>query len=66
MKKKLNITIVQANIFWQNKEANFEHIEQMIQSVNSDLIILPEMFNTGFNIIPYELAEDLTAKLFSG
>lgn len=49
MKKKINIAIVQTNTIWNNKEANFQSIENLIENYsNIDLFLLPEMFDTGF------------------
>lgn len=49
MKKKINIALVQTNTIWNNKYANFEAIEKLINNCyNIDLFLLPEMFDTGF------------------
>ncbi len=58
MKKKLDITIVQSQIFWQQPGKNLQALEQKLDKVQSGLILLPEMFNTGFNIDPRGLAEN--------
>ena len=48
----LTITIVQCEQHWEDKEANFEHLSKLLESKNfqTDLILLPEMFNTGFSM----------------
>ena len=48
----LNVTIVQADLKWENPAANFEHLGRLIESSlePSDLIVLPETFNTGFTM----------------
>tara|TARA_B100000287_G_scaffold415370_2_gene448895 strand:+ start:387 stop:1163 length:777 start_codon:yes stop_codon:yes gene_type:complete len=49
MKNKLQITIVQANLHWKNKKQNLSHFTKLLTNVDvTDIIILPEMFNTGF------------------
>lgn len=58
MKKKLTISLIQTEIFWQNKQKNFDYLSSKIAQTNADLVLLPEMFNTGFNIKPFDLAED--------
>jgi omega-amidase len=48
----LNITIVQSDIVWENKTENLKMFSEKLSSlsVTTDLIILPEMFNTGFTM----------------
>jgi predicted amidohydrolase len=54
----LRITLVQANQAWEDKTANFNNYTRLLLGVESDLIILPEMFQTGFSMNAGELAED--------
>lgn len=60
-KNQLNITIVQPNTIWENKQANFSRIEQLLHAHQSkmELVILPEMFSTGFSMQPHLLAETM-------
>ncbi|MCX6333552.1 MAG: amidohydrolase [Bacteroidia bacterium] len=45
----MKVSIVQCDVRWENKSLNFRKYEQiLLQHVNSDIIILPEMFSTGF------------------
>ncbi|MFN6943790.1 MAG: amidohydrolase [Cytophagaceae bacterium] len=46
----LKITLIQTDLHWQNVTANLSMLEEKIWQINeeTDLIILPEMFNTGF------------------
>lgn len=49
MSNLLNITIVQSKLIWQDINANQRQFEEKIQNIdNTDVIILPEMFSTGF------------------
>jgi omega-amidase len=49
----MKISIVQFDIQWQNVEKNLEILEEKIaQNEDTDLIILPEMFTTGFTMNP--------------
>jgi omega-amidase len=51
MKKKLQITIIELNIIWENPKENLNLLETEFEKINeSDIIILPEMFTTGFTI----------------
>jgi omega-amidase len=57
----LNITIIQANLFWEDKTANLSSLEGKINAINSrsELVILPEMFSTGFSMHPEKFAEKM-------
>ena len=56
----LRITLIQADQFWEDKKANLKHYEALLQSVSStDLILLPEMFQTGFSMNAAALAEQM-------
>ena len=48
--QNIRITIVQADQFWEDKNANFSNYERLLKDVKTDLIILPEMFQTGFSM----------------
>ena len=55
----MKFTLIQTHIIWEDKVRNLERIGEMISSIpgGTDLVILPEMFNTGFSMNPAELAE---------
>jgi len=56
----LTVTLVQANQIWENKEANFKNYSQLLSSTTeTDLIILPEMFQTAFSMNVEEFAEKM-------
>lgn len=44
----LKISIIQTNLVWKDKEANLENIWKKIEPISTDIIVLPETFNTGF------------------
>ena len=48
----LNVSIIQTELAWENPRANFKHFEGLIGAieVDTDLIVLPEMFTTGFTM----------------
>ncbi|WP_260293153.1 amidohydrolase [Sedimenticola hydrogenitrophicus] len=57
----LTLTLIQDQIHWQQPEANRQHFEALIsQAPSSDLILLPEMFSTGFSLQSSQLAETMT------
>lgn len=57
----LTVALVQTFQFWENKRSNFNHLEkhftQALLGKEIDLVLLPEMFNTGFSMNVTELAE---------
>ncbi len=54
MVKNISVSIIQTNIVWENKEMNLKILSKKIAKVKdiSDLVVLPEMFNTGFSLKP--------------
>ncbi len=64
MLKNLNITIIQSDLYWENPEANLASFEEKIATISNstDLIVLPEMFNTGFSMTYSEPANFKTEK----
>jgi len=54
----LKVTLVQANQLWEDKPGNFSNYEKLLKEVDTDLIVLPEMFNTGFSMNTEQLAEN--------
>jgi len=58
----LTISLVQADLFWENKPANLNQFDSLFSQVTqpTDLIVLPEMFNTGFSMQAAALAEDMS------
>jgi len=57
----LTITIIQTDLKWEDKTANLHSLEEKILSIpeNTELVVLPEMFSTGFSMRPAELAESM-------
>jgi predicted amidohydrolase len=55
----LTITLIQSFLHWEDKEKNLNQFTSYISSIQekTDLIILPEMFNTAFAVSPELLAE---------
>jgi omega-amidase len=57
----LKVAIVQTQQFWENKAKNLVYFEKnylsKMKAEEADLILLPEMFNTGFSMNAKELAE---------
>ena len=56
----MRVSIVQSNIHWENPNRNYEDYDLLFSKiVDTDLIVLPEMFQTGFSMNPYEFAESM-------
>ena len=54
----LNIALVQTTLVWHDCKANHAHFEELLdQAQGADLVILPEMFTTGFSMDSETLAE---------
>ncbi len=59
--KDLTVTIIQADLIWENREKNLTHFDELLEPVmGTDLIVLPEMFTTGFSMNTKVLAETMT------
>ena len=52
------IAIVQRDIVWQDIDANLRAIEPMLEGVEADVVVLSEMFQTGFVTEPKSIADD--------
>lgn len=46
----ITVSLIEFDQVWEDKEANFEIIEQKLKNCEADLILLPEMFQTGFSM----------------
>lgn len=58
---QLRIALVQTDLFWKDKVANLAMLEEKIWEIEDDidLLILPEMFPTGFSMDAPALAEPM-------
>ena len=57
----LKLTLIQTELYWENIQANLSSLEEKIWEIHekTDLILLPEMFNTGFSMNAQKLAEPI-------
>ncbi|TMM59258.1 nitrilase family protein [Maribacter algarum] len=60
MAKELKVALIQSSLIWENPEQNRTNFSKKISSISSDvdLIILPEMFTTGFTMNPENLGKE--------
>jgi predicted amidohydrolase len=60
MKNNLKVTLIQTPLVWEDVTANIRNLQKKIQDMkrgSTDLIVLPEMFSTGFSMRPEIFAE---------
>ncbi|NHM06002.1 amidohydrolase [Flavobacterium sp. CYK-4] len=63
----MKVALIQTKLFWENPQANRLHFQNLIQSISEpvDLIVLPEMFSTGFTMHPKHVAETISGETAS-
>ncbi|MGV6829070.1 MAG: amidohydrolase [Flavobacteriales bacterium] len=59
MQEQLKVTIIQSSLFWEDKKANLDLFSKKIEQLHEEthLIVLPEMFTTGFTMNARTLSE---------
>ncbi|MEP7320452.1 MAG: amidohydrolase [Saprospiraceae bacterium] len=57
----LNISFIQSSIHWEDKKTNLDYFGSLMNQVakDTDIILLPEMFNTGFSMEATRLGETM-------
>ncbi len=57
----LSITIIQSDLHWEDSSANISMFEKKINAIaeKTEIVVLPEMFSTGFSMNPKKLAEKM-------
>jgi len=60
MQEQLNIALIQSHLLWENPKANREMFAKKLEGITDevDLIVLPEMFTTGFTMKPEIIPTD--------
>jgi predicted amidohydrolase len=60
----MKLALVQLPLVWEDPKSNRVNIEQKINAIESgtDLIVLPEMFTTGFTMQPERVAETMNGE----
>lgn len=60
MTANLKTALIQSPLIWEDPEANRTHFSEVLKGISSDidLIILPEMFSTGFTMHPEHVAKE--------
>lgn len=59
--ESLLITLIQPHMAWEDKAANLAHYQALIVGIEGpkEIVVLPEMFTTGFSMAPERLAETM-------
>lgn len=57
----ITLSLIQSALYWENKEQNLAMFREKIEGIRerTEVIILPEMFSTGFSMKPESLAETM-------
>ena len=57
----LTVAVLQTSLHWQDSAANRAHFSELLpQALPADLIVLPEMFNSGFSMQAEVFAESMS------
>ena len=66
MKKALNICLLQCDLYWEDALKNRAEIDAYLAEVTgADIILLPELFSTGFSVASTHLAETMDGETLS-
>ncbi len=67
MNSTLTFTLIQSELHWEDKAANLQMFTEKIKSIEGkkEIVILPEMFNTGFSMNPTTLCEEMNDETLS-
>ncbi len=57
----LTITTIQTDLVWEDKAVNLQRLEARINAIEqrTEIVVLPEMFSTGFTMQPQLFAEEM-------
>jgi predicted amidohydrolase len=57
----LTISLIQSHLFWEDKNKNLDQFSEKISALpkETQVVILPEMFSTGFSMMPEQFAETM-------
>lgn len=60
----LTITLIQTFLHWEDKAANLQMLKEKINRIDvpTQVVVLPEMFSTGFSMKPEQFAENMNGQ----
>lgn len=63
---RLNVAIVQANLLWEQTQGNMQRLASLLDTIEGKphIVVLPEMFTTGFSMNAESLAEEPMGNTF--
>lgn len=63
----MRVSVIQSSIEWEDPEKNLQIFEEKITEIapQSDIVLLPEMFTTGFSMKPEDMAEQYPGRTVS-
>jgi predicted amidohydrolase len=63
----LSVSLIQGPLYWEDAASNLEMLDARIDALPSgtELVLLPEMFSTGFTMHPERCAEDMNGSAVS-
>jgi omega-amidase len=63
----MKISIIQPDLAWEDIPGNLKNLNELIKPLfnKTDIVILPEMFNTGFSMNPEQFSESPRAETFN-
>lgn len=61
METNLTVTAIQSKLYWEDPKRNRTHLEAHFKKIDTptDIVVLPEMFSTGFSMQSNEFAETI-------
>lgn len=67
MQDQLKVAFIQSDLVWEDPKQNRDNFKEKIEAITSavDIILLPEMFSTGFTMNVSECAENMDGKTVS-
>lgn len=63
MDKKLTVAAAQIDSLWQDVSANLARATDVVLNTSVDLVVLPEMFTTGFSMSPEKTAQPMNGTI---
>jgi len=66
LKQKIYFSLIQADLVWENTQANLDKFDKLLSEIpdETEMVILPEMFSTGFTMNVDNLEKPLGKKAF--
>lgn len=56
-KSKLRISLIEYDVVWEDAKANHQYLDELLLNHKSDIVLLPEMFASGFSMSVDKIGE---------